>query len=163
MKRDRIVNLGPNFIAGQMRSQFVSRLRSNNELMIDVMIADAFPIGFGWEDDRIAKFVPRKFLAIKISGGTTGGRPVREMRQFHLKNRRLQFIEPEISADKLMVISRFHSMLAADSEARRQIFVVTNNCACVAGGTEILGRVEAEAADVTDCASRSSPIGLRIS
>ena len=48
MKRDWIINLGPNFIASQMRSQFVSRLRSNNKLMVDVMVADAFPIGFGW-------------------------------------------------------------------------------------------------------------------
>src|SRR5215469_16568198 len=85
------------------------------------------------------------------------------MRKFHLQNRRLQFVEPEISTDKSMMISRFHSMLAADSDARRQIFVVRNDCACVTSRTEIFGRVEAEATDVPDCASRPSRIGLRIS
>src|SRR5439155_12906471 len=95
--------------------------------------------------------------------GTTGGRPVPEVWKFHLQNRGLQLIEPEIPADKLMMISRFHSVLTTGSDARRQIFVVTNNCACVAGGTEILGRIKTEASDIADGASRSSRIGLRIS
>src|SRR5437868_8931438 len=146
-----------------MSSKFDSRLRSNDELMIDMMVADAIPIRLGWWNDRPAKFAPPKFLAVKISGGAAGSRPIREVRKFYLQNRRLHFIEPEISADKLMVISRFHSMLATRPDARCQLFVVTNNCACIPGGAEILGRIEAEATDVTDCASQSSRIGPRIS
>src|SRR5438067_4702454 len=107
--------------------------------------------------------MPRKFLAIKIGRDTTGGRPPREVWKFHLQDRRLEFIEPKIPTDKLMMIARLHSVLATGSHARRQIFVVTNNRACVTGRAEVLGRIKTETTDVADCASRSRAVSLRIS
>src|SRR5262249_34698047 len=84
-----------------------------------------------------------------------------EVWKFHLQDRRLQFIEPKISADKLMMITRLHPMLATRPDARRQIFVVADDRARIPCGPEIFGRIKTETSDVTDCASRSRAESLR--
>src|SRR5207302_9319402 len=100
MEWDRIVNLASNFVAGEMRFQFIPRLRPDDELMIDVMIAGALSIWLSWKNDGIRQIAPGKFLAIKISRRATSGRPSGQVWQFHLQDRRLQFIKAKIPADE---------------------------------------------------------------
>src|SRR2546421_12606945 len=54
MEWNRIVNLTSNFVAGEMRFQFIPPLCPNDKLMIDVMITGAFPIGLGRKNDGIS-------------------------------------------------------------------------------------------------------------
>src|SRR5204862_6042053 len=75
MERDRVVNLAFNFVAAEMRLQLIPRHRANDKLMIDVMITGARPIWLGRTNNGIPYIASDKFLAVKISGRSTSGRP----------------------------------------------------------------------------------------
>src|SRR5256714_5654315 len=113
MERNRVVNLASNFVAGEMRLQLVPRYGANDKLVIDVMIISALPIWLGWKNGGISQIAPGKLTAVKISGCATSCRPIGQMRQFYLKNRRLHFVQAQIPGNKPMMIARFHALFAA--------------------------------------------------
>src|SRR5438874_13435205 len=92
--------------------QRIPRYGANDKLVIDVMITGALPIWLGWKNDGISQIATVKLTTIKISGCATSRRPIGQMRQFNVKNRRLHFVEAQIPTDKPKIIPRLHASLA---------------------------------------------------
>src|SRR5207248_8250339 len=75
------------------------------------------------------------------------------MRQFHVQYCRLQFVEPEIAADKPMSITRFHPVLTANPQPIGELLISAYDESGVSGRAQIFRRIETEAAGVAHCAS----------
>src|SRR5260370_19912682 len=70
------------------------------------------------------------------------------MRQFHFENCGLQFVEPEIAANKLMLVMRFHTVLPANAHSIGELFVLTHDHSRVSRVAEIFRRIKTEAAGI---------------
>src|SRR4051794_23594625 len=75
------------------------------------------------------------------------------MRQFHVEDRGLNFVEPKISAHHMVIISRLHPMLAKDPQALGYGVVAATHESGIARGAEILGWIKTKAATIAHRAS----------
>src|SRR6266403_1691809 len=66
------------------------------------------------------------------------------MRELNIENRGLDFIEAKITAEEMMMITRFHSMLPADAKSFRQFIVAAHDQAGISRCAKILGWIKAE-------------------
>jgi hypothetical protein len=81
------------------------------------------------------------------------------MRQLHAEDRRLDRVEPAVDADHLVVVPRLHAVDAEQFQRLRDVVAGGREEAAVAGAAEVLGRIEAEAADVTEAAGAAAMPG----
>src|SRR5205823_15027351 len=94
-----------------------------------------------------------KLIRVKLRRIPARSRPTVEMRQFHVQYCRLQFVEPEIAADKPMSITRFHPVLTANPQPMGGVLISAYDESGVSGRAQIFRRIETEAAGVAHCAS----------
>src|SRR5262249_21214697 len=80
------------------------------------------------------------------------------MRQFHFENCGLQFVEPEIAANKLMLIMRFHTVVPANAHSIGELFVLTQDHSRVSRGAEIFRWIKTEAAGIAHCPGFHWPV-----
>src|SRR5437899_1439145 len=66
------------------------------------------------------------------------------MRKLNSQNGRLDFVEPKVTADEMMVVTGFHSMLSANAKSLCQLLFPAGNHASVSGCSEIFGWIKTE-------------------
>ena len=74
-------------------------------------------------------------------------RPISKVRKLDKQDCRLEGIEPEIAADKFVVVFRLRSMGTHGHEAFMQGGIVGHNHSAITGAAEVLARKETEAAN----------------
>src|SRR2546421_5931598 len=113
--------------------------------MVDVMVLQTcLSVWLHRQFDCSLQSSTSKFIGIKLRRFPSRGRPAIQMRQFHFQDRGLQLIEAEITADELMLITRFHPMLPANTQSIRELVVPAYDQASIAGRAEIFRRIEAK-------------------
>ena len=73
------------------------------------------------------------------------------MRQLHGKDRGLDFVQPEIAADEMMIITRLHPVLPERPQLLILLFRLARDEAGVTGGAKILRRIKTECPVVAHC------------
>src|SRR5260370_9987278 len=71
------------------------------------------------------------------------------MRKLDRENWSLDFVEAKIAAEEVMMVARFHSLIAENAQFLRQLSVPTNNHSCVTSGAQIFRGIKNEKAHFT--------------
>src|SRR6266852_6456399 len=96
--------------------------------MIDVVIRYAtLAIRFGGQRNPVGQTTTREFFSIKIRRSPARCRPRVEVRKLDVENRRLDLVEPEIATNKIVIITRPHSMLTNNAQSFRQFFATADD------------------------------------
>src|ERR1051326_5053127 len=75
--------------------------------------------------NSIGQTQPAKLFAISVRHAAARCRPFIEIGKLDRQNRGLDFIEPKVAADEVMIITRLHSVLPANTDPLRERFVAT--------------------------------------
>src|SRR5947207_13790404 len=126
--------------------------------MVDVMVFQTcLSVWFHRQFDCSLQSSTSKFIGIKLRRFPSRGRPAIQMWQFHFQDCGLQLIEAEIAANELMLVTRFHPVLPANTQSIRELIVSAYDQSSIAGRAEIFRRIETE---TTGVAHRSGFSGL---
>jgi hypothetical protein len=74
------------------------------------------------------------------------------MRQLHAENRSLDFVQPKISTDEFVMVTRLHSMLATMRNRFANVSSRQTVTPGIVSGPEIFGLIKTEATGIAHCA-----------
>jgi hypothetical protein len=133
VQRRRVVDLGADAGGGEVRAQAIAGVGAHDEVMVDV----ARVVG---GDAHLGQ--PGQRGAVAIGAGPARGGPRRQVRQLGAEDRGLQRVEPEVAADRDVVVLGPRAVVAQERDPIGQRGIVGEHRAAVAAGAEVLGREE---------------------
>src|SRR5437762_12931697 len=146
---NRVVDVGADIGRVQMSTQRLASGGTHNGKMCDTIFTR-------WR--RHANLRMANALDIGAEDPPPRGVFLLEIRQAHLKHRRLQFVEtavaPTVDVDAILF---FPTVLPQRAHAMRQPGVVRRHGTGVPQSAEVLGRIEAEATNIAQAARACAP------
>ena len=84
--------------------------------------------------------------------------PLVEKAQLDAQDRRLNLVHARVEAELLVVVALFRAVVAKQAQPARQLGIGGGDRTALAVGAQILGEVEAEAAEVPDGSGAAAPV-----
>src|SRR5580704_1588549 len=146
MQAERVVNFRGNPIVSQMLLEFIARITTYGELIVDVMKAKRCDRRF---DGRDQTALLEKFT-VTIGASLPTGRPRIQMTQLDAQNRRLESVEPTVGAKDVVIVLLLAAVDPEHAEAFSHFIVIRSNHSAIARAAQILRGEEAEGSEVSD-------------
>src|SRR6266404_9187990 len=148
VRRHRVMDFGLYAMGQEMLAQCIAARMADRENMEYVVLVAA---------PRRRYHVLRQRIEVDIRKPALMRRQGIQMAQLYLKQRRLHLVKARIDAHIAVVIFFLRTVVAKMLQAVGKVVVISHHSPRIAESSEVLGRVEAEAAGVAERSGHSAP------
>src|SRR5262249_6239348 len=116
-------------------------------------------VGLGGQSHLFSQPRACQFRAIRIRRGAPCSRPRVQVWKLNREYCGLYFVQPKITSNDMMEITRLHSVFSESAQLFRQCLVSANNDPRIASSSKILRRVKAKQPNVAHGSSLGDSVG----